>query len=209
MVSICPACDGTRTSLSGDDGDRNIYEPCMYCDGEGEIEIVRDGRDEKENTDRATNGNGRSCDGDTERGGRGGTGKHALQRVSNSNDPSAMDPGKKGNFRELMDNVEAMARFSLQSGESVEDVTEAVFVHIFNSHGLDPELKEWPMSRRDSVMMKVLEDQKTENYFMNYIRYMVDEILEPSLSLLSDGEVELAKQKLIHGVEEARGVGAK
>ena len=59
MMNVCPACDGTRTSVGGDDGDRNIYEPCMYCDGKGEIEIVGDGRHEEENTDCITNGNRR------------------------------------------------------------------------------------------------------------------------------------------------------
>jgi DnaJ-class molecular chaperone len=34
----CPACDGTGICLvASHDEDRNDKEPCMYCDGDGEI----------------------------------------------------------------------------------------------------------------------------------------------------------------------------
>lgn len=45
ITAVCPACDGTRICLVASyDEDRNEIEPCMFCEGEGELENV--GRDE-------------------------------------------------------------------------------------------------------------------------------------------------------------------
>lgn len=101
----------------------------------------------------------------------------------------------------LMDHVDQMARWALDSGESVEDVAEAVFVHIFNSHGLEPELKEWAMGRSDSVMRRVIDDRSSQESSVHYVKYLVEDVIAPAMGALHAQDINLAKRLLADGLE--------
>lgn len=51
------------------------------------------------------------------------------------------------------------AKMCMDNGEKFEDVSEAVFSHIFNHVGQDPDLRNWAVDRSSKICARVLKDQ--------------------------------------------------
>ena len=73
---------------------------------------------------------------------------------------------RMGELDAICVDAERHARVSLAGGEKPEDVSEAIFFHIFNHIGQDPDLRGWAVNQSEKVLqvaIQALEDGSQQN----------------------------------------------
>ena len=92
------------------------------------------------------------------------------------------------------------AQMCIERGEKFEDVSEAVFSHIFNHIGQDPELRGWAINQSSRICARVLESkvdaEKLKQSAANLYQTLKD-LMEALLFCDMGGEQSKWEEKLI------------
>jgi len=62
-------------------------------------------------------------------------------------------------FESICSDAEYNARFCIERGERVEDISEAVFSYLFNHLGHNPDLMNWAMDATSKIIGKISESK--------------------------------------------------
>ena len=62
----------------------------------------------------------------------------------------------------ICDEAERNARMCYRAGEKIEDISEAVFSHIFNFAGHNPGAKSWAMNAASGIVEKIKKSGRQE-----------------------------------------------